>query len=541
MTSTLPTYVQALLDPAAYPERPGTVEFVQTHISYVFLAGASVYKVKKPVNFGFLDFSTLELRRHWCLEEVRLNRRLSPDVYLGVVPVTEQGGLAALAGAGRVIDWAVHMRRLPQERMLERLIATDAVPDATALELGEAVGRFHLAAGRGERITALGGRVTAVENWRENFAQAHPFRGNTLAMEDDDAIQTYVAGFLQREESLLAARDAEGYIRDLHGDLRSAQIWALEQPPEPPEHLTSAERALLGDLGGIRILDCIEFNERLRFCDTASDAAFLAMDFAFRYRQDLADQFLGRYLEVTGDTRLPLLLDFYRCYRAYVRGKVESLALTEREIGARQRRLLARRAGRFFRLSARYTSRSPEPRLIAMMGISGSGKSYLARQLACRIGAVWLSSDLIRKQLAGLQPTSRAGAEIYSPVRTSQTYAALCDGARDELASGHPVILDATFLLASQRRPAADLADQMGVPFLVIWCRARPEILESRLRERADDAWRVSDADADVAHGQIASLEPPNELRSVQVTRVDTGQSLPLLLRRLERRLAQGG
>ena len=409
MKRQLPPYVQALLDPSAYPERPETVEFVQTHISYVFLVGASVYKLKKPVNFGFLDFSSPELRQRACLEEVRLNRRLSPDVYLGVIPVTEQGGLVTLACAGRVIDWAVHMRRLPQERMLERLIATDAVPGATAQELGEVVGRFHLAADRGERITAIGGHRAVVENWQENFAQMRPYRGKTIEPADDDMIQAYVAGFLGREGTLLEERGAEGYIRDLHGDLRSAQIWALERPPEPPEHPTPAERDLLRDLGGIRILDCIEFNERLRFCDTASDAAFLAMDFAFRGRQDLADAFFGRYLEVTGDVRLPLLLDFYGCYRAYVRGKVDSLALTEREIDAAGRRHLARRARRFFRLATSYTARSHPPRLVLIMGISGSGKSYLARQLACRIGAVLLSSDLVRKQLSGTPPTTVPG------------------------------------------------------------------------------------------------------------------------------------
>lgn len=544
MKRELPELVHGLLQPSAYPERPETVEFVQTHISYVFLAAASVYKIKKPVNFGFLDFSSPELRRASCQEEVRLNRRLSPDVYLGVVPITRSDGRLQVGGSGAAVEWAVNMRRLPEDRMLERLIAADNVPGGAGSRLGEIIGRFHMQAERGDRITAVGGRAAAEGNWRENFEQVRPFRGRTIDGADDDRIQAYVAGFLERESALLAARDAEGYIRDLHGDLRSAQIWILERAPElllslaAPASLSAAERELLEGLDGVRILDCIEFNERLRFCDTASDVGFLAMDLDFRRAPDLARDLLSRYLEVTSDTRLPLLLNFYRCYRAYVRGKVDSLGLTEREMGAAQRRRLEARARRCFRLAARYAVQPSPPRLTVMMGISGSGKSYLARLLAIETGAVLISSDITRKRLLGLPLTEHAGPEAYTREQSRRTYASLIAEAERELRQGHSVILDATFLTAAQRAPAASLAKTLDVPFALVWCRAGSELIDKRLRARQDDRYRVSDAEAEIMRSQLKYQEPPREIPRGAVIQADTSRPLATLLRRLRRRLA---
>ncbi|HTE86411.1 MAG TPA: AAA family ATPase [Dehalococcoidia bacterium] len=514
------------------------MQFVQTHISYVFLAGEFVYKLKKPVDFGFLDYTTPELRRQACEDEVRLNRRLSPDIYLGVLPVTDEAGRLRIGGAGAPCDWAVQMRRLPAERMLETLISTGAVPAGAAERLGEVIGRFHLSADRSERITAIGGRAAVAGNWRENFEQARRFRGSTIAAADDDRIQSYVNAFLRQESDLLAERDSDGHIRDLHGDLRCAQIWVLDSAPKLPADLGVSERGLLDTMGTIRILDCIEFSERLRFCDTASDLAFLATDLVYRRRGDLARDLLGRYLEVTGDSRLPLLLRFYSCYRAYVRGKVDSLGLTEREIDGRQRHRLAARARGFFRLAARYAAEPAGARLIAMMGVSGSGKSYLARLLALRLGAVLLSSDLTRKRIVGVPAHHAAGPAAYTHQVSARTYAALYEEAEVELRRGHSVILDATFLTEELRRAAIKLAERLEVPFTLVWCQAPDALRERRLRERQSDTYRVSDADLSIASGQVRQQEPPREVPRSSVIQTSTSGDIDDLLRRIERRLS---
>jgi len=529
---------QALLDPGAYPDAPTTVEFIQTHISYVFLAGSSVYKLKKPVDFGFLDFSTIERRHAACLDELRLNRRLSPDVYLEVLPVTRSGNRMSIDGSGEIVDWAVHMRRLPGDRMLERLVADHAVPAGAGSQLAEIIGRFHLQADGGDRITAVGGRAAIEGNWRESFDQVQPFRGRTIEADDDDQIQAYVGRFLNQEQPLLAARDAGGFIRDLHGDLRSAQIWLLEAPPPQPASLAQEERRFVEGLGGVRILDCIEFNERLRFCDTASDIAFLAMDLAFRGAPGLARELMGRYLEVTADERLPLLLNFYACYRAYVRGKVDSLAVREREIDRLQRARLIRRARRFFRLALRYASKTPRPRLTIMVGISGSGKSYLARLLAIETGAALFSSDVTRKRLLGLPLTATAPQAAYSHDQSAKTFAAMLDSAEDELRQGHPVILDATFLTASQRLPPRRLAERRGVPLTAVWCQVDQAVLDQRLRAREADRYRVSDAAGRVAAEQRRYQEPPRELPGGSVMRIDTSRPLGPVLRRIRQRMS---
>ncbi len=544
MTDALPPLVQALLDPAAYPDAPASVEFIQTHISYVFLAGDWVYKLKKPVDFGFLNYATPELRRRACEDELRLNRRLSPDVYTAVLPVVRCGDRFCVGGAGEAVDWAVQMRRLPADRMLETLIAEGAVPQGAAHRLGEVIARFHLGAERDARIADIGGSAGVAANWHENFAQTQPFRGRTLSAADDDRIRAYVERFLAREAPLLAQRDAKGFIRDLHGDLRCAQIWLLDCPPAPPPDLSEAEWRLLAAMGGVRILDCIEFNERLRFCDTASDIAFLAVDLVYRRRPDLARDLLNRYLEATGDSRLPLLLRFYSCYRAYVRGKVDSLGVEEREIDAGQRRRLAARARGFFRLAARCAavpSVSAEPRLILMMGISGSGKSYLARLLALRLGAAIYASDVTRKQLLGLPPTQTAGEDAYTRAVTARTYAVLLGRARTELRQGHPVILDGTFASRGLRRPAVELAQRLAVPLHVVWCHAPDATIDQRLHERRQDAFRVSDADHAVMRSQRASFQPPDELPAGCVIHADTAGDSGRLLRRIGANLELGG
>jgi aminoglycoside phosphotransferase family enzyme len=372
----LPPLVEAMLDPAFYPRRPAAVELRQTHISYVLLAGDEVFKLKKPVRFTFLDFSSLERRRFFCHEEVRLNRRLAPDVYRGVVGVRPRGTGYELCDADDpgAVEYAVHMRRLDDERTLARALERGDVGVGMIDRLASQLVDFHRRADGGEEVRSHGDTTAILRVLEDNFEGVRPFRGRTLAVEDDDAIQRFARGFLAREVELFRRRQNQGRIREGHGDLRCDHIY-LDEPP--------------------RIVDCVEFSPRFRCCDVASDLAFLVMDLHMRGREDLAARLAARYAEIAGDAELSRLLPFYACYRAYVRGKVGSLTSAEEEVAADERTRAAESARRFFALALRLTW-AYEHVLVAVTGLSGSGKSTVARRLAERTGIAHVSTDVVR-------------------------------------------------------------------------------------------------------------------------------------------------
>jgi aminoglycoside phosphotransferase family enzyme/predicted kinase len=517
----LPTHIQALLSPAAYPHPAPRVDLVQTHISYVFLAGDFVYKVKKPVDLGFLDFTTLEKRRFYCQEEVLLNRRLCPGTYLDVVPIAYVAGEVCVDAAGPVVDYAVKMRRLPEDRMMERLLRRGAVDSEMLRGLAAKIADFHAAAETNEHIRSFGGLDTIMGNWRENFEQTEPFVGRTVSRRQYRDIEAYVEGFAEREAALLRRRVEEGRIRDCHGDLR-------------------AEAVCFQD--GICIFDCIEFNERFRYSDTAADLAFLAMDLDFRRRRALSDELVGLYLGMSGDVTLPLVLDFYKCYRAYVRGKVDGFQLDEPEVPAEQKAAAQRRARRYFRLAHRYARPGVGRALVMMVGVTGTGKSYLANALAGRLGAALISSDATRKLLAGIAPTERREEPIdsglYSPEATDRTYAAMLEQARPFLADDKPVILDATYHSRRRREGAVALARSLGARLLAVECVADEGLVRQRLGERRDQPWTTSDGRLEVYEAQRSRYEPPTELG--ELLRVDASRPLGEQLDEVEARLTAG-
>ena len=330
---SLPEMVQALLDSKAYPEPPQKVELMQTQMSFVFLADNYVYKVKKPVNLGYLDYTTLKKRQFYCQREVELNRRLCPEAYLGVVPITRQGNQFSIGGQSGAIEYAVKMRHLPQEAMMNVLLAKDKVSPEMLAGVAQKLAEFHQKAETSATISAFGDLDTITTNTEENFAQTEKYIGNTISSEKYQNITAYTRRFIEERASLFRKRITDGRIRDCHGDLHAAHICFCDD---------------------ICIYDCIEFNDRFRYCDVASEVAFLAMDLDHYGRADLSRCFIDDYVEQSQDKELIALLDFYKCYRAYVRGKVESFKLDDPHIAEEEKNEALAAARRYFELSESY-------------------------------------------------------------------------------------------------------------------------------------------------------------------------------------------
>ena len=332
--SELPELIQALLDPKAYPEPPPRVELVQTQISYVFLAGDYVYKIKKPVDMGFLDYTTLEKRLYFCRKEVELNRRLCADVYLGVVPVTKDNGRYLIGGKGEAKEYAVKMRRLPQDAMMDVLLRQNKVTPAMVQKVAAILVKFHRKAATSEEITRLGGIDAVIKNTSENFAQTEKYFGTIIAPETYRRIKTYTEEFIRANTPLFHQRMAAGRVRDCHGDLHAAHVCFYR---------------------GVCIYDCIEFVDRLRYTDVAADIAFLAMDLDHYGRKDLSKVFIDAYVQKSRDSELLKLLNFYKCYRAYVRGKIGCLQYDDPYISTREKEKIVTNARSYFELAETYT------------------------------------------------------------------------------------------------------------------------------------------------------------------------------------------
>ncbi|NOZ58462.1 MAG: phosphotransferase [Euryarchaeota archaeon] len=336
--------VEALLRPEAYPHPVGEIRLIQTHISFVFLTGDYVYKVKKPVDFGFLDFTTLEKRFHYCREELRVNRFLAGEIYLGVVPVVqEESGAIRVEGEGRVVEYAVKMVQLPQEAIMRRLLERGRVSPGDLEEIAARVARFHAQAERSEEITRWGAYEQVVKNWEQNFEQTAQLRGKEVDAEEYDALEARVRRFLGEREELFRARERAGRICECHGDLHSGNIFVVRSPGRLYRE-------------GIYIFDAIEFFRGFSCSDVLADVAFLAMDLDFHRRRDLRDTFLLSYASESGEPLQEELLNFYMCYRAFVRMKVESFKLTDPHVGEEEKREARRLVGAYFSLACEYAS-----------------------------------------------------------------------------------------------------------------------------------------------------------------------------------------
>jgi len=451
----------------------GPVIHIETHISHVFLAGARAYKLKRAIKFSFVDYSTPARRRRMAEREVALNRRTAPELYLGVVPVTDADGHLALGGTGRPIDWLVVMKRFDQDALLDRLAEHDGLTPETMDALADRIAAFHA---RARRRRTFGGADALAETFANTARELGRFTGDMFAKTDLSRLNAGVTRAIEHHRRLLDGRRAAGFVRQCHGDLHLGNICLLEGRPTP--------------------FDVIEFNDAIACVDVLYDLAFLLMDLIAHETRALANRGLNRYLEATEDFAGLAAMPLFLSCRAAIRAM--ALALTRDPAKADRARDYLRHA---LALLA-----APTPRLIAVGGLSGSGKTTLARSLALAlapgIGAIHLRSDVIRKRLFGAQPEAALPQSAYSPQVSARVFTRMHDQARAALAANQLVILDATHMAAPLRRRVEDLAKTQGVPFAGLWLDAPVDELAARATVRSGDA---SDADASVVRRQAQS------------------------------------
>jgi aminoglycoside phosphotransferase family enzyme len=324
--------VEALLKPEAYEEEVEQIELKQTHISFVFLTRNFVYKIKKAVDFGFLDFLTLEKRHFFCEKEVELNRRLCGDMYIGVVPIN-RSDVIKINGEGETIEYAVKMKRIPEEKIMTRLLEDGRVDKKAIDRLAKTIAEFHLKAETSKKIGEFGSLPTIEKNWRENFKQTEEFIDKTISIESYRLIHERTKDFIKKNRAFFSKRISEKRIRECHGDIHSGNIFIADK---------------------IYVFDAIEFNDRFRYSDVAADVAFLTMDLDFKNRADFSSFFIKRYVEYSGDKDLEKVLNFYKCYRAYVRGKVISFILKDPSVDKEDKSIATKEAKAYFDLATDY-------------------------------------------------------------------------------------------------------------------------------------------------------------------------------------------
>lgn len=481
--------IESLQNESLYDHPVAEFQVLETHISWVLLTGKYAYKLKKPVDLGFVNFSTLELRERYCHEEVRLNRRLAPELYLKVIPITGTVEAPELDGAGEVIDYAVQMVQFSQEMLLSHAIEQDALTAAHIDSLAQEVADFHQKIDvAGEDLEyGLPDRIMAP--LEENFQQLNRmFADSTEIREQVAFIREQNERWYEAHQSLLTHRKSAGFIRECHGDMHLGNMILNESE--------------------VTLFDCLEFNAALRWVDVLSEVAFLVMDLEDRGRADYSERFLNQYLELTGDYAGAPLLWFYMSYRAMVRAKVAALRLNQHELDESEAATIKAEFESYLALAQRYVS-PPKPALILTHGVSGSGKSFGSGLLLEGIKAIRIRSDVERKRLQDEQQIPEE--LLYTEDVTRATYQRLNEFAKTILQSGWSVIVDATTLKRWQRSLFQQLAEEEQVPFVLLAFTAEPEVLEARIKSREAAGDDPSDATAEVLAQQLSGLEPLSE------------------------------
>ena len=483
--------VQALRDPACYPHPVGRISILETHISFVVLTGTFAYKIKKPVDLGFLDFTTLEKRRFFCQEELRLNARFAPQIYLDVVPIGTARGLPSVGDGAPAIEYAVKMLEFPQQALADRVLARGELTSLHIDALAALVAQYHAGAPSSQESDGYGTPEAILAPAAQNFSQIRALPAHAAHSQVLDDIESWTRQEHRRRCDVFAQRKHEGRVRACHGDLHLGNIVFLDGEP--------------------RAFDCIEFNPDLRWIDVMNEVAFLTMDLQAADRPDLARRFLNTYLELSGDYGGLRVLLYYFAYRAMVRGKIGLMRARQLEPGSDAHGPLQESCRRYFEL-ARSCAR-PRPGFVAIThGFSGSGKTTLSQSLVELSGAIRIRSDIERKRMQGVSPTDHheTGVDggLYSADVTDSTYERLLDLARTILESGHGVIVDATFLKRRHRDMFCALATRARVPFWIVDFTASEEILRSRIATRLQLGRDASDADLAVFEHQLATHEP---------------------------------
>ena len=480
-----------------------TVEMVETHISWVLLAGDYAYKIKKAVNLGFLDFSTLDKRRFYCAEELRLNRRLAPDLSLEVAPIAGSADHPDLNGHGPAIEYAVKMRRFPQSCLLDQVLLRGQLTPEMIDAIARNISDFHGLAAIAGNESPFGTPERTHLPVAENFAQIRPRLRDKKDLMRLDQLERWSEREYQARFNALAARKSRGFIRECHGDLHLGNMALLDGKAVP--------------------FDCIEFSDNLRWIDVISEAAFLTMDLQDRGRPDLARRFINNYLEQTGDYEGLEVLRYYLVYRAMVRAKVACIRAGQE--GASTGHWTQYR--NHVELAADY-GRPLQPFLAITHGLSGSGKTTVTQSLLEAMDLFRVRSDVERKRLYGLKPETHGGAGtgngIYSVEANERTYRRLAEVARGIVQSGFPAVVDAAFLKRRERALFRELAQELKVGFVILDFTAPEQLLRSRVNQRMQHGHDASDADIAVLENQLRNSEPLNDCELTFAIEVDTGQ-----------------
>lgn len=511
--------IAALQNPALYPHPVDGFNVIETHISWVILTGRYAYKMKKPVDFGFLDFTDLAARKHFCEEELRLNQRMAPDLYLQVLPVTGSPEAPEIGGDGAPIDYLLQMREFPQTQLMAEVQARGELTDRHIDALASQIASFHLGTPQVAAGHPLNSAEAIVAPMRQNFEQIRPLLTEQADLQQLDALIGWTEASIARLQPLLEQRSQQGFIRECHGDLHLGNATVIDDQ--------------------VVLFDCIEFNEPFRLIDIACDAAFLAMDLEDRGLKCQARRFINGWLEQTGDYDAVEVLNLYKAYRAVVRAKVSLFRLFQEQDPV-QRRVILRQYRSYTNLAESYSA-IPSRFLAITHGVSAVGKSQVALRLVEALGVIRLRADVERKRMHGEQDTQTndLNTGIYSASASEATYQRLYALAGQALNAGFSVVIDATFLKQQYRQAAWQVAESTGVPFLILDCQAPEAVIEQWLTQRQTEGGDPSDATLEVVQAQQASREPLTESEQLLSRRVDTPDagSLDQLVAAIRQRL----
>lgn len=478
----------------------GNIELVQTHASLVFLTGDYAYKVKKNVNYDFLDYSTLAKRKHFIEEELRLNKKIAPELYLEVIPISKLNTQLVLNNSENIVEYALKMRQFPQENLFSNLLQANRLSDKHFVELGKIVAQFHLAAESSDRISCFGQADKIGASFRENYQQSQKFIGTVQTLEQFNATKAYTDTFFKHKKDLFEFRRDYHKIKECHGDLHLKNICLWQDK--------------------IQLFDRIEFNESFRFVDTMYDVAFTVMDLEEKEKPDFANAFLNSYLEYSGDWEGLLILPLYLSRQSYVRAKVNSFLLDDPQISETDKKNAEEEASKYYRQAYQYTQ-SKSGSLIIMSGLSGSGKSTVARSIARSKGAIQIRSDAVRKHLGRIALDESGSDSIYTPEMTHKTYSRLLELGTILAKEGYTVILDAKYDRRALRQSVTNQAQANNIPLKIVHCTAPISVLRDRLNHRQND---ISDAGVDLIESQKNNAEDFTTAEKAYVTNVDTSQ-----------------
>ncbi|MBC8382603.1 MAG: AAA family ATPase [Candidatus Cloacimonetes bacterium] len=480
---------EILADPKIFGENITKTSVLETHISWVVLTGTFAYKIKKPVNFGFLDFSTLAKRKYFCDEELRLNRRLAPNIYVDVVPIFNTlGGLRIGDQEGEIVDYAVKMIQFDQERLMSNLLKNNFIRNQDITNIVKILTTFYGSLSSNSEIQKFGDISTITTNTEENFDQTENVIGKTISKETFDHIKEITRNFIKARGSLFLKRMKEGHIKDCHGDLHSGNI-------------------VIDKDGYITIFDCIEFNERFRYSDVAADIGFLAMDLDHQNFPSYSAYLIHEYMRRSNDLSLLEVLNFYKCYRAYVRGKVIGFMLSS-DLDKKTENKIITKANKYFKLSSYYADLfsctldiNRKPILFLMHGLAGTGKSTIAHKISTDYNAIEIGTDVVRKKMAGINKYQHQydeyGKGLYSSEKTDDTYREVMNEAETFLKEGKNCILNGTFLQKEHQDWARNLAQKYNAKMIIIHCVCDEEDIKARFAERAveksvsDGRWEI--------------------------------------------------